>query len=61
VVHTVVSGAEQCMCSAVACSTVEWCMQWCGVVQWNSAVHAVVCGAYSNVVLGNGAGQCLCM
>jgi hypothetical protein len=29
---------------------VEWCIQWCGVVQWNSAVHAMVC-SYSDVVL----------
>jgi hypothetical protein len=44
------SGAVQCLCSAYIRSAVEWCMQWCGVVQWNSAVHAVVwciqwCGA----------------
>ena len=46
------SGAGQCMCSAAECSIVEWCMQWCGVVQWSSAVctcsavvHTVVCGA----------------
>jgi hypothetical protein len=40
-----------CVCSAVECSIVEWCMQWCGVVQWNSAVHAVVwCIQWSSAV-----------